>query len=78
MSLKASAEGVALEDCIVNPQHRLYFLPLLHGQGEFRPNFDIYFTSKTNHLKTFPSTIVIWWHKGHSYTHGRSGNAIAK
>jgi hypothetical protein len=41
MSRNASAEGADVEDCIVNPQQRLNFWPLLHGQGAFRPIFGI-------------------------------------
>ena len=63
MSRKASTEGrsvAAEEDCIVNPQQRLYFLPLLHGQGEFRPILGIYVNLQTRqHGKTVSSSIVM-------------------
>ena len=39
-----------MEDCIVNPQQRSNFLPLLHGQGAFRPIFDISFQSQSDSL----------------------------
>ena len=44
----------------MNPQQRLYFLPLLHGQGEFRPILGIYVNLQTRqHGKTVSSSIVM-------------------
>ena len=53
---RLGAEGAvvaAVGDCVVNPQQRLYFLPLLHGQGEFRPILSTYFSLKINDPKHF-------------------------
>ena len=41
-------QAVELIACVLRWQHCLYFLPLPHGQGSFRPTFPALATSTTS------------------------------